>query len=305
MWVLLLAVASVLVACGHGAAPDWTAKFRSIPSAARCAEAEQVFTSAPHVAGSPEDEALAQYVLKSFEASGLRAWMHTTNPLLTLPGKRAIKVLAPVSAELSLQEAVIPEDPSTSDDRIVPTFNAYSANGTVTAPLVYANYGRPEDWALLPPGFGKGKIALVRYGALFRGLKVRIAQEQGAVGVIIFSDPQDDGFTRGPVFPDGPWRPPTSVQRGSAQLTRFVSRCARTNDMHAQVSVHLPWRSGAQRVQRHAEGPHSVCARAAHQLCGRHAAAEQYWRPGSAAVLSGRPQLDVPHWGCQLRLHVD
>ena len=103
---------------------------------------------------------------------------------------------------------------------VVPAYNAYSPPGDVTAPVVYANYGLPADYAALDSlGVSvAGKIVLVRYGQSFRGVKVHLAEQHGAVGVIIYSDPEDDGFVRGPVYPEGPWRPADSMQRGSIQF---------------------------------------------------------------------------------------
>ena len=105
------------------------------------------------------------------------------------------------------------------------TFNGYAPSGDVTAPAVYANYGTPDDFdALAGAGVDvKGKVVLVRYGQCFRGLKAMNAQDRGASAVIIYSDPADDGYGRGTVYPDGPWRPASAVQRGSAQ---FMSLCA-------------------------------------------------------------------------------
>lgn len=140
---------------------------------------------------------------------------------------------------LNCSEPAITGDPTSSDSRVLPPFNAYSANGTVTATLVYANYGRQEDFAALG-GLARGSIAIVRYGKIFRGLKARIAQEYGAVGVIIYSDPAEDGFSRGPVFPDGPWRPPTSVQRGSAQFLSICPGDPRLAECNGTLADHVP-----------------------------------------------------------------
>src|SRR5687767_3283666 len=120
---------------------------------------------------------------------------------------------------LTLQEAVIAADPSSSDPRIIPPFNGYSPSGDVTAPLVYVNYGLPPDYeALKKIGVDvKGKIAIARYGNSFRGVKAKVAEDQGAIGLIIYSDPADDGYSQGDVYPKGPWRPVSSAQRGSVQ----------------------------------------------------------------------------------------
>ncbi|HEU4933926.1 MAG TPA: M28 family metallopeptidase, partial [Pyrinomonadaceae bacterium] len=120
---------------------------------------------------------------------------------------------------LSTQEAVVPGDPTSSNPKITPLFNGYSASGDVTAPVVYANYGLPGDYEeLKKAGVDvKGKIVIVRYGNSFRGVKAKVAEDQGAVGCIIYSDPEDDGYMQGDVYPKGPWRPVASGQRGSVQ----------------------------------------------------------------------------------------
>ena len=113
----------------------------------------------------------------------------------------------------------MPGDPSTSHPKISPLFNGYSASGDVTAPVVYANYGLPNDYEdLKKAGVDvKGKIVIVRYGNSFRGVKAKVAEQNGAIGCIIYSDPEDDGYMQGDVFPKGPWRPVASGQRGSVQ----------------------------------------------------------------------------------------
>jgi N-acetylated-alpha-linked acidic dipeptidase len=118
---------------------------------------------------------------------------------------------------LKLQEAGVSEDPDSTDTGALPTFNAYSADGDVTAELVYVNYGTPEDYEQLAKlGVDvKGKIVIARYGRSWRGIKPKVAYEHGAVGCIIYSDPREDGFFQGDVFPAGPYRPDTGAQRGS------------------------------------------------------------------------------------------
>ncbi len=113
----------------------------------------------------------------------------------------------------------MPGDPSSSNPKISPLFNGYSASGDVTAPVVYANYGLPDDYEeLKKAGVDvKGKIVIVRYGNSFRGVKAKVAEDHGAIGCIIYSDPADDGYMQGDVFPKGPWRPVASGQRGSVQ----------------------------------------------------------------------------------------
>ncbi|HXM34684.1 MAG TPA: M28 family metallopeptidase, partial [Pyrinomonadaceae bacterium] len=130
-----------------------------------------------------------------------------------------VELVAPHRVRLSTREAVVPQDPTSANPKITPLFNGYSASGDVTAALVYANYGLPPDYeALQKAGVDvKGKIVLVRYGNSFRGVKAKVAQDNGAIGCLIYSDPADDGYMQGDVYPKGPWRPIASGQRGSVQ----------------------------------------------------------------------------------------
>jgi N-acetylated-alpha-linked acidic dipeptidase len=222
---------------------DWGSILRDLPSVARLIENEQVLSSQPHVAGSLGDRWLANFTYQRFLESKLEnVVVDEQIVLLSKPISASVSMIFPAPYNASLFEPFIPEDPSTGDDRIICPFNAYSASGTVSAPLVYANYGRVEDYEdLLKAGVVvRNAIVLVRYGLLFRGLKVRIAQEQGALGVILYSDPQDDGFTRGPVFPNGPWRPSGSVQRGTAMFVSICPGDPRTPECGGQLFDHIP-----------------------------------------------------------------
>lgn len=133
-----------------------------------------------------------------------------------------------VSFEASLREDVLDEDPTTGFDTSIPTFHGYSASGNVTGPVVYVNYGTYQDFEdLRKAGISlEGKIAIARYGGIFRGLKVKRAQELGMIGTIIYSDPGDDGENTeangAKQYPDGPARHPSSVQRGSTQFLSFA-----------------------------------------------------------------------------------
>jgi N-acetylated-alpha-linked acidic dipeptidase len=133
------------------------------------------------------------------------------------PTERVVELVAPEKYTLKLQEPVVPQDPTSSEQGALPTFNAYSADGDVTADLVYVNFGTPEDYEQLAKlGVDvKGKIAIARYGKSWRGIKPKVASEHGAVGCIIYSDPHEDGFFTGDVYPDGPYRPEMGAQRGS------------------------------------------------------------------------------------------
>ena len=193
----------------------------------------QYLTSEPHMAGTPGDLKMAQYVQAQWQSFGIQnAEIQPVPALLSYPlqDKQPSLTLLDRSTNTplftaALTEPILPEDPTSDTYLRNHTYLGYSPSGDVTAPLVYANYGRPEDFDVLEAAGVKveGTIVLVRYGACFRGLKVMNAEQRGALGVLIYSDPQQDGFVAGPVYPDGPWRPPFGVQRGS---TQFLSLCA-------------------------------------------------------------------------------
>jgi len=195
-------------------------QFRAVPQPASAREHLRRLTAEPHIAGTPEDYATAVYVRDQMRSFGLAADLKEYQVWLNYPKSDPIVELIGARRErLSVREAVLREDPTSSNRKITPLFNGYSGSGDVTAPLVYANYGLPPDYdALAKAGVDvKGKIVIVRYGNSFRGVKAKVAQEHGAVGCIIYSDPADDGFAQGDVYPKGPWRPVASGQRGSVQ----------------------------------------------------------------------------------------
>ncbi len=196
-------------------------KFRAVPSSANAREELRRLTAEAHLAGSPEDYATAIYVRDQMRSFGLAADMREYQVLLPYPRSPSIvELIAPRHERLQVREDVVPEDPSSSSKKIVPLFNGYGASGDITAPLVYVNYGLPNDYEdLRKAGVEvKGKIAIARYGNSFRGVKAKVAEDNGAIGLIIYSDPADDGFTQGEVYPKGPWRPESSAQRGSVQF---------------------------------------------------------------------------------------
>ncbi|GAB9465954.1 Glutamate carboxypeptidase [Globisporangium polare] len=184
------------------------------------------YASVPHPAGSKQDYETAVYTAKMFESFGINASIKEYYPLLSLPVRRHLEIVAPQSAarELNLTEAVVKGDTCTSDATALPPFLAYAASGNVTASVVYCNFGTPADfqWLVDQNVTLKGKIALVRYGGNFRGLKVMVAEQHGMAGVLIYSDPHEDGFTQGATYPNGPWRPEGSFQRGSIQYNSIA-----------------------------------------------------------------------------------
>lgn len=196
-------------------------QFRAVPSPESARSHLRRLTQEPHVAGTREDYDTAIYVRDQMRAYGLAAELKEYQVWLPYPKQPSIvELIAPRRERLRVQEAIVPQDPTSSSRKIIPLFNGYSATGDVTAPLVYVNYGLPEDYeALKKLGVEvRGRIAIARYGNSFRGVKAKVAEQNGAVGLIIYSDPEDDGYVQGDVYPKGPWRPETSAQRGSVEF---------------------------------------------------------------------------------------
>ncbi len=194
--------------------------FLAVPDPMLAKQHLQFLTQWPHVAGSPEDRRNADYVLEKYKAAGLDAYIQPYKVWMGLPLDIRVEVVAPEGVVMNGPSPErVSDDPFQKDPRILPAFNEYSPSGDVTAEIVYANYGRPEDFKKLKDmGVDvKGKIVICRYGEVFRGVKPAIASQYGAVGVILYSDPWDDGYFKGDKYPQGPWRPDTGVQRGSVQ----------------------------------------------------------------------------------------
>jgi N-acetylated-alpha-linked acidic dipeptidase len=174
----------------------------------------------PNQVGSPHDKANAEWILAQFKAFGWDAHIEQFDVLYPTPIHEAVELLGPKPFRATLQEKPIPGDSSaTAKEYALPAYLAYQGDGDVTAPLVYVNYGMKDDYdALERMGVSvKGKIAIARYGAGWRGLKPKLAQEHGAVGCIIFSDPHEDGYAQDATYPAGPMRPAQGIQRGSVQ----------------------------------------------------------------------------------------
>jgi N-acetylated-alpha-linked acidic dipeptidase len=204
------------------AAPQrrWEEQFRAVPNPKSAREHLRRLTLEPHIAGTKEDYDTAVYVRDQLRSYGLPAELKEYDVWLNYPNTTSVlELITTRRQKLSVSEAVVPGDPSSSHPKISPLFNGYSASGDVTAPVVYANYGLPGDYEdLKKAGVDvKGKIVIVRYGNSFRGVKAKVAEANGAIGCIIYSDPADDGYMQGDVFPKGPWRPVASGQRGSVQ----------------------------------------------------------------------------------------
>ncbi len=197
---------------------DWEQKFRAIPLPANMKQYMQRLAARPHAVGQPYDLDNAQWLLKTFQSWGLDAHIETFDVLFPTPKQRVVEMVEPTRFTAKLQEPPVSVDPtSNQQSEQLPTYNAYSIDGDVTAPLVYVNYGVPDDYDRLDRlGVSvKGAIVIARYGQSWRGIKPKVAAEHGAVGCLIYSDPRDDGYFQGDVFPKGAYRNKDGVQRGS------------------------------------------------------------------------------------------
>nr|HVY76394.1 M28 family peptidase [Puia sp.] len=171
----------------------------------------------PHHLGSPGGKAVAEKILARFRSYGFDAHIETYQVFFPTPKKRVLEMTSPTVYQALLKEPALKEDATSGQDGQLPTYNAYSANGNITAPLVFVNYGLPADYEVLASmGIDvKGKIVIAKYGMSWRGIKPKVAQEHGAIGCIIYSDPQGDGYTQGDVYPKGSFKNEFGVQRGS------------------------------------------------------------------------------------------
>ncbi len=197
---------------------EWEAKFRAIPDPARMREAMRRLAARPHHLGSAYGKDNAEWLRAQFESYGWEAKLERFDVLFPTPKVRVLELVAPTRFTAKLAEPILKEDPATSQrSEQLPTYNAYSGEGDVTAPLVYVNYGVPADYEELERrGISvKGAIVIARYGGSWRGIKPKVAYEHGAVGALIYSDPRDDGYAAGETYPNGPFRPKDGVQRGS------------------------------------------------------------------------------------------
>ncbi len=196
-------------------------KFLAVPDAKLAGQHLRILTAEPHLAATPEDQKTAEYVAQKFRAAGLDTRIVPYRVLLNQP--KTVRVEAYDASGKLLMSGPSREhvngDPGQDNPHVVMPFNGSSGSGDVTGEVIYANYGRLEDFNQLAAQHIDlhGKIVIARYGSNFRGVKVYLAEQRGAVGVLIYSDPQDDGYYKGDAYPMGPWRPDTGVQRGSVQ----------------------------------------------------------------------------------------
>ncbi len=212
---ILLAGAAVLCLAAE---PSWEQKFRAIPSTQNLREFMQRLSARPHHTGSPYDKDNAEWLLAKLKSWGLDARIENFDVLFPTPKERQVEMLEPSRYVAKLEEPTVAVDPTSGQhDEQLPVYHAYSIDGDVTGPLVYVNYGVPEDYEQLERmGVSvSGAIVIARYGGSWRGIKPKVAAEHGALGCLIYSDPRDDGYYVGDVFPDGPERPRFGAQRGS------------------------------------------------------------------------------------------
>ena len=195
----------------------WEEKMRAIPKPELLREYMKHLSAEPHHLGSAYDKQNAEWIRDKFRSWGLDAKLEEFEVLFPTPTERVLEMTEPKRFRAALKEPAIPEDPDSSDANQLPTYNAYSIDGDVTGQLVYVNYGVPADYEELTRlGVDvKGKIVIARYGGSWRGIKPKVAAEHGAIGCLIYSDPKDDGYYQGDVFPSGPYRPEQGAQRGS------------------------------------------------------------------------------------------
>ncbi len=198
---------------------QWEEKLRAIPSPDNLRAYMQRLSAHPHHVGSPYDKDNAEWIAAKFKEFGLDTHIEQFDVLFPTPKERAVELVEGGPKFVAkLQEPALLQDPTSNQQaEQLPTYNAYSIDGDVTAQLVYVNYGIPEDYEQLDRmGLSvKGKIVIARYYHSWRGIKPKVAAEHGAVGCLIFSDPHEDGFVQGETFPAGAFRPPDGVQRGS------------------------------------------------------------------------------------------
>jgi N-acetylated-alpha-linked acidic dipeptidase len=203
---------------------QWEQKFQAAVSADNIRENMRRLSARPHHVGSPYDKDNAEWILARFKEWGFDARIETFTVLFPTPKVRLLEMLEPTSFRASLQEPPFAVDPTSGQtSEQLPTYNAYSPDGDVTAPLVYVNYGNREDYEQLDRlGISvKGAIVIARYGGGWRGVKPKVAAEHGAIGCIIYSDPKADAYYQGEEYPAGGWRPKEGVQRGSVMDTQY------------------------------------------------------------------------------------
>lgn len=214
-------------------------------------------SSVPHITGSKENEQVRDYIAETMRKAGWQVDIYPHDVLLPKgPGEIAVELVEPIRQPLNIKEFIFTQDKYASDPRLTPGYNAWSGSGDVTREVVYANYGRKEDFAQLKAmGVSvKDKIVLARYGGNFRGYKAQFAQAAGAAGVIIFTDPSDSGYMRGLTFPEGPYYSESIIQRGSLLTTPY------TGDplTPGEAALPLDAKNTPKRLDQQAVGLHTI-----------------------------------------------
>ena len=228
---------------------DWEKQFDAQLNPQNLDTWMQFITSHPHHVGSPQDKINAEYMLALFKSWGFQAELASYNVLFPTPKTRVLELLGAKPYKAKLEESTLKEDKTSGQkSEQLPTYNAYSADGDVTAELVFVNRGIPADYEELDKmGIDvKGKIVIAKYGGSWRGIKPKVAAEHGAIGCIIYSDPEDDGYTQGDTYPTGPFRPQDGVQRGSVMdmpvapgdpLTPFIGATANAKRLDRKDAI--------------------------------------------------------------------
>lgn len=198
-------------------------QFLAIPKATRAESNLRHLTSTPHLAGTEASHRVAEWLRDQYRSYGFDAEIESYSVWLPMPREIKLELIKPKHENLASPEPPIPGDLDTWTKRVAPDYNDYSPSGDVTAPVIYVNYGMADDYRELDRlGVDVGgKIVIARYGRGYRGIKALLAQQHHAAGLILYSDPQEDGYAVGDTFPDGPWRPMGGVQRGSILYTEI------------------------------------------------------------------------------------
>ncbi|MDX9910737.1 MAG: M20/M25/M40 family metallo-hydrolase [Phycisphaerales bacterium] len=253
-----------------GAAVELARRAIAIPDPARLRAWHDMTASFPHDAGTEGDARVIESLAGAFREMGLDVEVHEFWALLAVPVSASLEIVAPDRVELSLREDALPEDAYSGNPALRLGFNAFSASGDVTAPVVYANYATKADFEKLKDlGVDvTGRIVLARYGGNYRGFKAKFAEDAGAVGLIIYTDPADSGYAQGLMWPRGGYASPSYIQRGSIantripgdQLTPFVeaTKDAKRLDPHDAGLPGIPvqpvgW-DAAQKIMERMEG---------------------------------------------------
>ncbi len=216
----LLPLAVFLISIGAASAQEQKqleSKFDALISSENIGKTIKELTVKPHYLGSPASKEVAENLLAKFKSYGWDANIETYQVLFPTPKVRILEMTAPTKFKALLKEPALKEDATSGHPDQLPSYNAWSADGDVNAELVFVNFGLPEDYEVLDKlGIDvKGKIVIARYGRSWRGIKPKVAQEHGAIGCIIYSDPKEDGYFQGDVYPKGSFKNEHGVQRGS------------------------------------------------------------------------------------------